>query len=110
MPGYTLQDMPVGLYRPVKIPVSAAPAMVAPLAGALRLGGWSFLETTGAATALVELWDGGQTGGETVAVIELLAGATDGRTCPGLGLYIDSGLTVAVLAGSVRGSVWLARA
>lgn len=110
MSNFTLQDLPMGLFMPVKIPVTAAGSTVNPLAGALRLGGWSFEETTNAATARLELWDGGASGGETAGVIDLAAGASVSLPCPGLGLLIKSGLSVSVLAGSVRGSVWLARA
>lgn len=110
MPNDTLQQLPAGVFLPVKIPLTVAPNPVTPLAGELLLGGWSFLETTGAAVALIELWDGGAPGGETVAVIALAAGASADRTCPGLGLLIRSGLTINVLAGSIRGSAWLARA
>lgn len=106
----TFQQLPPGVFRPVKIPLTVAPNSVTPLAGELLLGGWSFLETTGGAPALIELWDGGASGGETLAVIALTAGASADRPCPGLGLLVQSGLTVTVLAGSIRGSVWLARA
>lgn len=106
----TLLDLPTGLFLPIKVPLTVAPNTFPPVGGELRLGGWSFLETTGAAVALIELWDGGASGGETVATIALAAGASADRPCPGLGILIRSGLTVNVLAGSVRGSVWVARA
>lgn len=110
MSDYSLEDLPIGVFKPVKVPVSAAGAAPIPLAGAIRLGGWSFAETTGAAVAQVELWDGGPGGGETVALVSLAAGGSTDRSCPGLGVLIQSGLSVNVLVGSVRGSVWVARA
>lgn len=105
----SLHDLPPGCFRPFAIPATAQSQALAP-AGAIRLGGWSLLETTGAAPATVELWDGGAPGGATVAVITLTAGQALTNTLPGKGVALTSGLFLNVIAGSVRGAVWAALA
>ena len=49
--------------------------------------GWSFIETTGAAAATLELFDGSSTGGATIAVR--------------VSLFLN------VISGSIRGAVWV---
>lgn len=77
-------------------------------AGSIRLGGWSLVETTNAAVATVELWDGSVNGGGTLAVINLAAGQSLTKSMPGLGLVLRSGLFLNVTAGTVRGAIWAA--
>lgn len=105
----TLEDLPIGSFLPIHVPVTTVGPPAAPLAGALRLGGWSFVESTGAAAAQFEIWDGGALGGETVAVVSLDIGKSCDRSMPGLGLLVRSNLSINVIAGSIRGSVWVAR-
>ena len=71
------------------------------------LCGWSLHETTGAATALVQLWDGNGVGGVLLATVELAAGGTDNHTTGPHGLQVRQGVTPVVVSGSAAGSVWL---
>lgn len=94
-------------FAPVTVAPTLAGASASPLSGSLRLGGWSLVEATGAAPATAQLRDGAASGGEVVAEISLGIGATDTRLAPGKGIHIDSALTLVVLTGSVRGSLWV---
>jgi len=99
--------VPAGCFRSFAFGPTVASMPLVP-AGAIRLGGWSVIETTGAAPATVELWDGSATGGATVALITLAAGAALTNPLPGHGVLITSNLFLNVIAGSVRGAIWVA--
>lgn len=95
-------------YKPFTVPSINASGPLQP-SGEQLLGGWSFIEDTGAAAAAIQLVDGGVSGGSVVAEIVLAAGAAETRCAPGAGIWIRSGLSVVVRAGAVRGSVWIAQ-
>lgn len=102
-----LADRTTNVFYPVAVPVQGV-GQTSPIAGAVLVGGWSFRETTGAAPAELQLWDGGPTGGNVIAEIVLAANQSIRDLAPGLGLSTRSALTVNVIAGSVRGSIWVA--
>lgn len=69
--------------------------------------GWSLLETTGAAAAVVELYDGQDAGGQLVAAISLSPGQSTRDWLGPSGIETDIGLFVRVVSGTVRGAVWV---
>jgi hypothetical protein len=106
MSNLALNDLSEGVYLPFSVPASAASRPFA-LAGGFLIGGWSLIETTGAASATLELIDGDANGGTSIAVISLAAGACQCFPAPGRGLEVRSGLWLSAVAGSVRGSIWV---
>lgn len=93
--------------RAVSIPTGASGAV---LGGPALLFGWSLRESTGAAAAQLDIYDGADGTGQLLATITLTAGQST-RDYPGLpGLYCARGLFVNAVAGSVAGAVWAATA
>lgn len=85
-------------------PLSAnAPIQV----GDYFLYGWAVLETTGAAGALIELFDGSDVNSPSIVPIALKAGESSRDWLGAPGITLDRGLFVSVLSGTVRGSVWI---
>jgi hypothetical protein len=80
-----LQDKRHRMFYPIAIPAGST-GNLGPVAGAVLLGGWSFLESTGNTSALLRIWDGGITGGNTVALIALGPGQSIRDPAPGLGI------------------------
>lgn len=70
------------------------------------LKGWSLRETTGAAVAAVNIWDGTNNAGLILAAITLPSGGSEPVWLGELGLSFTRGLFVEVVAGSVRGALW----
>lgn len=68
--------------------------------------GYSFVETTGAAPASIDLIDGNDANGAVVAVITLDPGQSIRDTFSGDGVYFQSGPFLKVNSGSVRGAIW----
>lgn len=77
------------------------------MAGDIKIHGWAWVETTGGAAATINLFDGGNNGGTLLAPITLTAGQSTRDVLNELGLDVLNGLFVEVVAGSVRGSVWI---
>lgn len=73
------------------------------------LCGFSLIETTGTATAEIDLWNGFNASSELVAVIALNPGQSMRDWYGFMGLYLDTGLYCQIVSGSVRGSVYLRR-
>jgi hypothetical protein len=89
--------------HPLQIPATAT------FAGVLGAGGgrivWLTLrETTGAAAATVELYDGQNTTGVLIASIELPQGTSKEPTIQPKGLQFQNGLYCNVVAGTVKGA------
>lgn len=93
--------------RTFPLGVIVAPGKVI-VSGDVYLAGWSVRETTGAAVAQLDLVDGGDATGVTIASIGLAAGESKVSTFGGHLLTIQNGLFVAVNAGSVTGALWFA--
>lgn len=102
-----LRDLHPDCFRAFAFSATAASTPLAP-AGAIRLGGWSILNTDPANPATVELWDGSVTGGGTVALITLANGQADTHILPGKGVRVLASLFLNVIAGSVRGTIYAA--
>jgi hypothetical protein len=67
------------------------------------LVGWSLRETTGAAVAEVEFTSGGNPIGES----SVASGGSDTHTFSGANIEVSSDITLTVISGSVRGSVYV---
>lgn len=75
--------------------------------GDYYLYGFALIETTGAAGATLELFDGSDTNSPSVCPVTLKAGESTREWFGPPGITLDRGLFVSVLSGAVRGSVWL---
>lgn len=74
----------------------------------VTLGGWSMVESTGAAAAEVRLFDGSGVGGGLLGIISLVAGASDTETFPGHGLTVETGkVYLDIVSGSVVGVLYV---
>lgn len=73
------------------------------IAGKTRLVGWSLRETTGAAAASVNF----TSGGNVIATAALASGTSDNHYPPGGGIVASSDISIAILAGSVTGAVYV---
>lgn len=88
----------------VAIPVTTTDQEVQGRGGIVT--GWSFKETTGAATAEVWIVNGNNATGVPIAFITLLANQSVRDVLADNGVLCDLGLFVHVVSGSVQGSVW----
>lgn len=88
------------------IPTAAVAVSGQMLNGAALIFGWSFRETTNAAIATVELYDGTSTGGALITSITLAINESTRDLMGGNGLEILTGIYLNVVAGSVKGAVW----
>lgn len=102
----TTTEVAARTYYPIAVPVTAVP-VPCQLQGSQLIGGWSFIETTGAASATLQLVDGGSAQGTVLAEIGLSPGQSVRDLAPGDGLLLQTGLFINVTAGSVRGAVWM---
>jgi len=89
----------------VTVPVIAATTNI--VGRAVWVTGFSLRESTGAATADVDLVAGADGNGDTLAVVTLAARESVRDVMPGQGVYSNDGVTVKVNAGSVRGCVYV---
>ena len=102
------RDRGAAIFSPVAVPAGGAPG-TQPLLGAVLLGSWSFTETTGTTSAVVELHQGNDATGQLVAAYDLNPGQSVYDLAPGDGIYCPIGLFVAVAAGTVRGGLTVMR-
>lgn len=108
MPENLHQPHPTHLLRPIPFGAVAGPGALL-WAGDLWLAGYHLAESTGAAAATVQVFDGGNTGGiPLTGPIVLAANGADRLMFGGHLLAVQNGLFVAVLAGSVSGVMYLA--
>lgn len=89
------------------IPVPADGTSRLLISQAVKVIGWSLRETTGAAAAVVQLFSGGGAGGTQIAELSFATGEDRTHTIPNGGLLVNAGLFLAVVAGTVRGAVWV---
>lgn len=94
-----------GPARPVPVPATTASRLIYGR-GAVVMG-WSFVESTGAATARVNLYNGHDATGTLVVPISLLAAESTRDYLSPAGVYFDSGVWLEVVTGSITGSVWV---
>lgn len=101
--------MPIinGQYRPIlTFPIAATTVPRNLWSRACLLLGYGFVETTGAATAEVDILDGNDANGALCSPIALLAGQSTRDNMPGEGVFLQSGPFLNVLSGSIRGAIW----
>lgn len=75
--------------------------------GPVRLMGWSLKETTGAATAAFELYDGNDVTGQSLAPVTLQANESIRDWFGATGIICERGLFINVTSGSVRGTLFM---
>lgn len=93
------------MFGPAQVlPVAATSTSVDVFEGAAILHGWSWRETTDLTRAEVELRDGA--GGPSIVTITLDAGESTRDWLSGAGIYVRTGLYVAVTSGTVKASLW----
>ncbi|HVD03182.1 MAG TPA: hypothetical protein VNF75_03480 [Candidatus Dormibacteraeota bacterium] len=101
-------DLPApGPARPIPVPTTSSSEVLA--GGRYVFYGFSLRETTGAAAATVDIYDGGGTGGTLVAALDLAQGASDQLWLGDNGVLMVQGIYLSVVAGSVRGAVYARR-
>lgn len=69
--------------------------------------GWAFRETTGAAVATFNLWDGTANNGLMIAPLALASAGHESIWLGELGVSFTRGLFIEVTAGSVVGALWV---
>jgi len=93
--------------KPWPFAALAAPGNIQAITGDVYLYGWALLDTTGAALARLELYDGYDANSLLIAPVNLLASESSREWFGDPGLTCERGIFVNVLAGSVRGSIFL---
>lgn len=86
----------------ISVPVTTVSVTL--LEGGGFLAGWSLRETTGAATATVEV----TSGGNPVAEISLSSGGSDTQWLGDHGVEVNQDITMDVISGSVAGAFYVA--
>lgn len=69
--------------------------------------GWSLRETTGAAGAVVDIFDGQDATGQILATLSLVASESTRDWLGPDGIETDIGVFVRVNSGAVSGAVWI---
>jgi hypothetical protein len=93
-------DVVAGAVVAIPVPVTAADITV--LSGYAYLFGYSIRESTGAATATVEIQDGGH----PIAELSLGNGGADTRWFGPMGVCVRSDITLHILSGSITGAIY----
>lgn len=88
------------------LPIPATSADLTLLTGAFILRGWNFGETTGAAAATANLYDGTATGTVLVASIFLASGTSTTTRGSDAGIIVRTGLYLDMLSGSLSGAIY----
>ena len=92
-------------YRPVATAVPAVNAQL--IGGACIVGGWSFVETSGSASASFELYDGSSNGGNLITSVTLASNESTRDLIGGHGIMVRNGVWIQVLTGTAKGAVWV---
>lgn len=90
---------------PISVPATVAGATFA--TGPVRLMGWALKESTGAAAAAFELYDGTDTTAQSLAPVTLVANESIRDWFGTHGIICERGLFINVTAGSVRGTLFV---
>ena len=93
--------------KPIPIGTLATGNRTFAVTGKLRLRGFGFNETTGSATAEVDLYDGEGSGGQLICKVLLAANESAREWWSGDGIGCEHGVAVVWVSGSVSGSVWV---
>lgn len=101
------QGLPLSWWAPTTLPILTTAASVALIGRECRVYGFSLIETTGAAPANVQIFDGAGPGGSDAIEIALTAGQSTRDWYGAPGLRFQTGAYLNVLAGSVRGALWV---
>lgn len=99
--------LPSAWWAPTTLPFAAISASQPLITRNCRLYGWSVIESTGAAPAEIDLYDGGSNNGNLIAAIPLLTGVASQEWFGAPGLSIEGGVYAQMVSGSVRGAIWM---
>lgn len=94
-------DVMIGSTDVVSVPTTAIGQHIA--SAPCWLVGWSIRETTGAAIAEIEL----SSGGNPIAESSVGDGGSDTHIMSGMGIRVQSDITLTVIAGSIRGAIYI---
>jgi len=97
------------LKLPRSVPAGIFVADGAAFNGPCQLYGWSIAETTGAATASLNLRDGGDANSPKIALVNLLAAESTRDWFSGPGLWCQTGVFVDWISGSIDLTLYLVR-
>lgn len=89
---------------PVSIPTGQSGAVTG---GPTALCGWSLRNTSAAAAAQIDLYDGADATGQLVATITLAASESTRDYLPSPGVTCRRGVYADAVSGSVAGAVWV---
>src|SRR5487761_1489348 len=99
-------DLPGGgPARIIPIPTDTASRVLA--SGRYLLYGWSLRETTGAAAASLDLYDGGGAGGTLAGSVGLASGGSSVAWFGENAILLEQGLYLDMLSGSVQGAFYV---
>lgn len=91
--------------EPISVPATVAGTLFAN--GPIRLMGWALKESTGAAAAAFELYDGNDATGQSLAPVTLVANESIRDWFGAAGVLCERGVFLNVTAGSVRGTLFV---
>lgn len=94
-------EITAGSVRALPVPVTTANDVV--IQGGCWLYGWSLVENTGVAATFIDI----TSGGNTVAVVELAASATDTQWFGPMGIRVEGGITVSAVSGQFWGAIYV---
>jgi hypothetical protein len=77
------------------------------ITGAMRMRGFGVKNTSGSATAEVDIYDGEGSGGQLICAVTLAANESTREWWSGDGISIEHGVAVVWVSGSVSGSIWV---
>lgn len=97
----TLQEQATGSFD---VPLAGGDGVL--FEGQGSFSGWSVRETTGAAAASFELYDGGGVNGQLLATAVIASGTSDNHNGPAGGVEVESGLFLHVVSGTLKGVVY----
>lgn len=99
-------NYPIDWYPILAINIPATSTDLAFVTRGGRLFGWAVEESTGSATAKLELMDGTSNNGQRIVPITLLANESTRDVWGKPGVLIQTGVWLHLVAGSVRGTIY----
>jgi hypothetical protein len=92
---------------PISVPLIVGPATQQLIQGDGRFCGWALIEPSGAAAAVVELYDGMDTRAQLFTVFTVPLSGSTPTSISHEGIGFREGLLLNVISGQVRGVVWV---
>lgn len=98
---------PLEWWAPITVPFATTTVDLQLITRECRLYGWSFVETSGTDIAEIDLYDGSSNNGNLLVPITLSPGQSTRDWLGKPGLRVQGGVFADLVAGSVRGSIWV---